>query len=822
MSQITFRLSLGFLCFLLFHIKTFSQTVQISGEQKKWHKITLSLDGPSTSELATPNPFLNYRFEVVFTHIGSGELYRVPGYFGADGDAAETGATSGNKWIAHLAPSKTGTWNYQISFRTGTEVAIDSLSNAGVALAPYDGITGSFVVSDTDKTGNDFRAKGILSYIGEHYYQFQETGEYFLKFGADSPENLLAYYEFDNTKAHGGSNTRYTKGYGGYPAKGQTWPYYGDTLHHYEVHESDWNVGDPLWHSTKGKGIIGALNYLVNKGMNGISFLVMNIDGDGQDSYPYVNYNATYTPQDDRRRFDVSKLGQWEIIFEHATRKGLFMDIKTQETENDQLLDGGQLGVERKLLYRELIARFGHHLALQWNLGEENDIWNELNDPNNTYVKSYAKFFLDWDPYHHPIVIHSYTGDQDEMYDPLLGSQSVLTGPALQSNSPDIVHKESLEWIQASADSNRKWVVSTDEIGPASNGVSPDGTGNNHEQIRAQVLWGNLMAGGAGMQAYFGYAHRHHDLDCEWFGFRDRYWDYMRYAKEFFEMIPYHEMTNKNELIGNTTKSNDKYCLGKDGEVYAVYLPNGGSTNIDLTSLTGNYDIHWYDPRNGGNLQLGSKNVVAAGNTSTDLGNPPDSTNKDWVILLRNQATPLDVEILNFEVKLLKRDIELTWSTLSERQSDKFIVQRKEVGRDLWVNLGEIKAAGFSDTIITYQFVDKPLRVGNYRYRLEQLDLDGSRNYSSEIEVELESSLSLQIFPNPVIDQMNLEIQGLSLPQFQLRIWNSHGQSVYEQSLSTISIEEGLSFSVENWRAGLYFIELRSGDQHLIKPFIKH
>jgi len=30
--------------------------------------------------------------------------------------------------------------------------------------------------------------------------------------------------------------------------------------------------------------------------------------------------------------------------------------------ENDQLLDGGELGNERKLYYRELIARFSHHV----------------------------------------------------------------------------------------------------------------------------------------------------------------------------------------------------------------------------------------------------------------------------------------------------------------------------------------------------------------------------------------------------------------------------------------------------------------------------
>ena len=71
-------------------------------------------------------------------------------------------------------------------------------------------------------------------------------------------------------------------------------------------------------------------------------------------------------------RFDVSKMAQWERVFEYGDQMGMYLHFKTQETENDQRMDGGALGRERKLYYRELIARFGHHLALNWNLGEEN------------------------------------------------------------------------------------------------------------------------------------------------------------------------------------------------------------------------------------------------------------------------------------------------------------------------------------------------------------------------------------------------------------------------------------------------------------------
>ena len=128
---------------------------------------------------------------------------------------------------------------------------------------------------------------------------------------------------------------------------------------------TDWNAGDPTWKDGKGKGIIGAVNYLSEQGMNAFSFLTMNINGDDKNVFPYLN-SSNFV------RIDVSKTDQWEIAFEHAQKMGMYLHFKMQETENNNLLDGGNLGIQRKLYCRELIARFAHHLALNWNVGEEN------------------------------------------------------------------------------------------------------------------------------------------------------------------------------------------------------------------------------------------------------------------------------------------------------------------------------------------------------------------------------------------------------------------------------------------------------------------
>ena len=94
--------------------------VAISGELRQWHKVTLTLTGPQADEPSTaPNPFMDYRMTVTFAHESGTPTYRVPGYFAGDGDAANSSATSGNKWRAHLAPDKTGQMDVSDLVRVG-------------------------------------------------------------------------------------------------------------------------------------------------------------------------------------------------------------------------------------------------------------------------------------------------------------------------------------------------------------------------------------------------------------------------------------------------------------------------------------------------------------------------------------------------------------------------------------------------------------------------------------------------------------------------------------------------------------------------------
>ena len=93
--------------------------------------------------------------------------------------------------------------------------------------------------------------------------------------------------------------------------------------------------------------------------------------------------------------------------------------------------------------------------------------------------------------------------------------------------------------------------MACDEPGDASHALRPDNdAGNSHDDGRKNGLWGTLMAGGWGNEWYFGYQHAHSDLTCEDFRSRDRWWDYCRYALEFFKK---HEIPVLGDVLPTTT-----------------------------------------------------------------------------------------------------------------------------------------------------------------------------------------------------------------------------------------------------------------------------
>ena len=173
-------------------------------------------------------------------------------------------------------------------------IAIDDAPEAGKVIS-LDKISGAFTVTPNKTKSIDFRTRGKIVVKNQRFMFAGAENGYWLKAGADSPENLLAYEGFDNTYRMAASDDD-----GEAKTDGQ--------IHRFAAHSKDFAEGDPTWVPDLGKTLlphgitlVGAINYLSSKGMNSVYFLTNNIGGDGKDVWPYLK-------PDDFTRFDCSKL----------------------------------------------------------------------------------------------------------------------------------------------------------------------------------------------------------------------------------------------------------------------------------------------------------------------------------------------------------------------------------------------------------------------------------------------------------------------------------------------------------------------------------
>lgn len=567
----------------------------------KWEKLTLSFPGPETGESAPVNPFVQYRLDVTFTQ--DDYQITVPGFYAADGNAAESSADLGNVWQVRFRPDRSGEWTYEGRLVTGDSIYLAE-PGEGKVVERY---TGAFFVGEA-RAGET----GRLVRNHPRYLQWAETGDYFLKTGVDSPENLLGYEDFDGTYRH--SNT-FREG------ESKT-----EGLHVFAAHIDDHGTRDPAWKNGRGKGLIGGISYLASAGVNSIYFLTLNINGDGKDVWPYTSH-------EERFRFDVSKLDQWEIVFDHADSLGMMLHFVLNETENETLLDGGETGPERQLYFRELVARFGHHRAVTWNLGEENgpNSWSE-SWQDNRQQREVMDWFARHDPYHNYVVLHTHPGEEAfaKIYAPLLGDQR-LGGLSLQLGDPYSANAVTRKWLQLSAEAGAPWIMTLDEVGPWWRGLDPDdATPNNQDSLRALTLWGNLLAGGAGVEWYFGARSPHNDLNLEDWRSRDRAYRWSAHARRFFtDHLPFWNMEARNEL----TREENEFCFAERGEVYVVNLPFGEPATLDLSGTEGEYTVRWFNPREGGELEDYGE-LVQASDGEVELVPPGDG---HWISLLKRR-----------------------------------------------------------------------------------------------------------------------------------------------------------------------------------------
>ena len=179
-------------------------------------------------------------------------------------------------------------------------------------------------------------------------------------------------------------------------------------------------------------------------------------------------------------------------------------------------------------------------------------------------------------------------------------------------------------------------------------------------------------------------------------------------------------------------------------------------------------------------------------------------------------STVLPVELLSFTSSVNENNVKLNWQTNKEINNSGFDIERSNV-KDQWTKAGFIQGNGNSNEPKEYTFTDKNLAPGKYKYRLKQIDFNGSFEYYSlagEVSIGIPDKYQLsQNYPNPFNPATVIRYSLTENSFTTLKIYDITGREMTR--LVNEKQEAGryeVIFNGSNLASGVYFYELRSGD----------
>lgn len=147
-------------------------------------------------------------------------------------------------------------------------------------------------------------------------------------------------------------------------------------------------------------------------------------------------------------------------------------------------------------------------------------------------------------------------------------------------------------------------------------------------------------------------------------------------------------------------------------------------------------------------------------------------------------CTLLPVELVNLTANSFGEWVELDWATLSESNSDHFLVERSRDGFEFHP-IGSVEASGTSTVSMDYSFKDQfPMNGVNY-YRVVMVDMNGSRLLSPTVTAFIGDQDKPIVAPNPVGDLAYVTLQkGVDGIVF-LNVIDASGRLVRSNSANT-------------------------------------
>ena len=181
------------------------------------------------------------------------------------------------------------------------------------------------------------------------------------------------------------------------------------------------------------------------------------------------------------------------------------------------------------------------------------------------------------------------------------------------------------------------------------------------------------------------------------------------------------------------------------------------------------------------------------------------------------------VELTSFTANVSSNTVNLNWNTATELNNSGFEIQRKSANSQ-FEQVGYIAGFGTTTEPKAYSFTDSKITIGNYTYRLKQLDFNGTFDYSNEVNVDVKAPLTYNLeqnYPNPFNPSTLIKYSVAQDGFVNVSIFNLLGEKV--ATLVNSNMQAGsyeVNFNAGSLSSGVYFYSIEAGDFKAVRKMM--
>jgi Secretion system C-terminal sorting domain/Pregnancy-associated plasma protein-A len=188
-------------------------------------------------------------------------------------------------------------------------------------------------------------------------------------------------------------------------------------------------------------------------------------------------------------------------------------------------------------------------------------------------------------------------------------------------------------------------------------------------------------------------------------------------------------------------------------------------------------------------------------------------------------AARLPLKLTMFNVQQNTNNVVCKWETTQEDNVKNFNVERSLNGRT-FESIGTVAALGNTTNTAFYQFKDdnaNKLTSSTIYYRLKINDVNGKYNYSNVVFVKLGEKQSLQVYPNPAKDVVNVQITNSSSSVLNntVQLVDYLGRVLLEKKVAVATGTQAVELNTTNLAKGNYVIVVKANSEVKTLKFIK-